>query len=1781
MSKEFYNYLARRTIDFFNAYSIRRGEKFILKLDSDAEVEKYYQAIEAMLDGDNSIINYRQTDDEVFETVSFMTGNDKSIQLVIVPEINITNAYLTRLRNTVSEGDTERAIFIVCHNPIDSIAGGTESLQKEGMPFHKSRLISDIEKNIKQSDMCEGEQQVLYFDLNNKDADVMDMYSISDYADILSILYKGHLDTDDFRSFGLFFDDEISTISFSDTNTMKKRIDDNYKYFKQIDDSLKYGNIEDDLENVFDNKLLKKIKDNIKSTSDIKKWDEGISYADVIASVIRNDERKKPITLEKTEVIANGVAFRENVDFFVRNEKETAAGRRKRHILIFNPDCCEKIEISVGISEFLGKNDISFEDKKDNTGVSVKVSGKKIVIEFAHKDISINKAKLKCIERTEKFEISYCVINYSRIWFDEITSCFAIESKTKKKSPKSLIINCDSEELIFNRRGTVTEKVRLEPDITISPDLEEKYILTIDENSFKDDNTANAVITLGNFDLPVIFKASAPINSSITGVKIQQYKLKGQQSFLYQGNNKLTFGTNEYNTREELRLNLITEEFIISSGCFSCSIVDEKTTEIDLKISDNLTAAYRNFIKYFKYNDTLPSLAYYDENLTELALEYLRVFISELEQIEEDKPLTIKLNELLKIGTVVYPSSEEIAFSPVHPINVAYQLCLTDESKGHDVREDILKKLSSDNLIPFIHDEKGRLFKVREQMYSPDWTYYCNANQKKYKGSRNFVSKLTCEKIQDFCGHFKYLFGNVGRNKLIINAVNMGDCRNIFRGIVDYYKSQIREPANMLSIIINVYDDIKTYNVFETLLKRSALKSILSEMGIKENSKDYSESEFINILMTNLKYFRKQKSALAYDYCHLAFIEMDHTPKEEYSNKFEIRSGTMLNGLISGVTSIYYGETNSYRTGYGSKFNLNIEENTNNFLMRLTGYYNSLMQVYGTNSPYSSKNAICTAIDERETEMINKTYDSSNWVVFVDPKVDLNFFKNDKKDVMIIHYSDQHTTSSGYDAITVTRKTELYENILKEFLEEKESPLGDNSQIRKMIDMFNAVNGDWLLKLISSKSNFSKEKISIQSAIKLALAFFKSDDIIWVPISFEEIIRVSGSVGYAKDGGLFTSKNLGYENGVTSDDLLMFGIEISNGKVLVHLYPLEVKIGYKDINEVVKATEQIKQTRKILDENLVSPKIDNPLQTKIYRNFIAQLAVISADKLNLYKVWEHQDWEMIVNSEIRGRLLNDDFTITDTLHSDIGDGILISFKDGIYMRDVEKKNDVTVIRFLRSDGDTYILKSVDEIYQDIQKMDTVKQYLSQKAVRDTTAYQHTVYESEKMHTEEKREHSDIIPDFLEINPDNKTTFVPDKDVSNETEIFDTVENDVQSSVETDVINSAVERKVKSEEGMQILFGNDVNTSKSLYWYPNNTEKIMHPNTGIIGTMGTGKTQFTKSLILQLMKEQCNNPGEDSFGILIFDYKGDYNKSKKDFVDATNAKVYDLYHLPFNPLSISANENSKPMLPLHIANTFKDTLAKVFDLGNVQEATLRDCIMQAYEFKGIDKGDKSTWDRIPPVLDTVFKIYQDSESFKKDSLYSALSELHEFEIFETEAEKTVPLYDLVKGVTVINLAGYSSSIQNFVVAITLDLFYSQMQTYGHSLIDGKLRQLTKFILVDEADNFLNIGLPSLKKILKEGREFGVGTILSTQFLEHFDTQEDDFAKYIYTWIVHNVADLSVKDVKNLFNFNAKQEAEEFCAEIKKLKKHHSFVKFGDSSAPHYIKDKAFFELLEEL
>lgn len=406
---------------------------------------------------------------------------------------------------------------------------------------------------------------------------------------------------------------------------------------------------------------------------------------------------------------------------------------------------------------------------------------------------------------------------------------------------------------------------------------------------------------------------------------------------------------------------------------------------------------------------------------------------------------------------------------------------------------------------------------------------------------------------------------------------------------------------------------------------------------------------------------------------------------------------------------------------------------------------------------------------------------------------------------------------------------------------------------------------------------------------------------------------------------------------------------------------------------------------------------------------------------------------------------------------------------------------------------------------------------------------------------------------------------------------DVIPEEAPPTVPEETPSVVPEEEVREIRSMELQLGENLQ-GEPILWHPNDTEQVFHTNVGIIGTMGTGKTQFAKSLLTQLYREQPNNYDGHPLGILIFDYKGDYNETKQDFVQATNAQVLKPYRLPYNPLALNPGKAFKPLLPTHTADEFMNTISQIYNLGPKQQHLLLECIMKAYRAQGILPEKPETWSRQAPTLDQVYNILKaETEGKPADKLMAAMDKLHTFCLFENNPRRAVSLDEMLNGIVVIDISGYDSDIQSTIVAITLNQFYSRMHAQGSSSTDGRYRQLRKFIMVDEADTFMGEDFPSLRKILKEGREFGVGVILSTQSLDHYIGSHDNYSRYVLTWVVHNVSDLKLKDVEYLFRLQPKSpEIHQVYTAIKGLKKHESMVKLGNDD-PIVMRNKAFFQL----
>ncbi|MGV2465583.1 UNVERIFIED_CONTAM: hypothetical protein QO022_44540, partial [Pseudomonas aeruginosa] len=128
--------------------------------------------------------------------------------------------------------------------------------------------------------------------------------------------------------------------------------------------------------------------------------------------------------------------------------------------------------------------------------------------------------------------------------------------------------------------------------------------------------------------------------------------------------------------------------------------------------------------------------------------------------------------------------------------------------------------------------------------------------------------------------------------------------------------------------------------------------------------------------------------------------------------------------------------------------------------------------------------------------------------------------------------------------------------------------------------------------------------------------------------------------------------------------------------------------------------------------------------------------------------------------------------------------------------------------------------------------------------------------------------------------------------------------------------------------------------------------------GVVGDLGTGKTQFLKSLILQISRAREENRGITP-RFLIFDYKRDY--SSQDFVEATGARVVKPYRLPLNLFDTTGmGESSAPWLDRF--RFFADVLDKVYSgIGPVQRDKLKGAVRNAYETAGAQGRQPTIYD----------------------------------------------------------------------------------------------------------------------------------------------------------------------------------------------------------------------------
>jgi hypothetical protein len=224
-------------------------------------------------------------------------------------------------------------------------------------------------------------------------------------------------------------------------------------------------------------------------------------------------------------------------------------------------------------------------------------------------------------------------------------------------------------------------------------------------------------------------------------------------------------------------------------------------------------------------------------------------------------------------------------------------------------------------------------------------------------------------------------------------------------------------------------------------------------------------------------------------------------------------------------------------------------------------------------------------------------------------------------------------------------------------------------------------------------------------------------------------------------------------------------------------------------------------------------------------------------------------------------------------------------------------------------------------------------------------------------------------------------------------------------------------------------------------------------------------------------------------VCIFDFKNDYTSA--DFAKPLGLEVVDVRErgLPFNPLCAPPHGASGSK-PIDHAFEVASILKRVYRLGSIQEDALRGAISAAYAAAGIDLRD---W--IIPSSRRWPSFQEIEELLKKDQkknapLIAKLAPLFQLGLFPNDAQ-AAPFEAMLNKRIVLKL----NELPNDEIKAALAEFII-VQLHGYALRGEQPRRLTRLLVFDEAHRIANN--PRLEALGREGRAFGAGIVLGTQY-----------------------------------------------------------------------------------
>ncbi|VWX38618.1 DNA phosphorothioation-dependent restriction protein DptH [Exiguobacterium oxidotolerans] len=1317
MSNQFYDYLSLHINDYFIQHPPSSGDKYFIRFDHQEEVTQFLASIQNKISSDFlNPFEYTHEEQTAFRSYTIRYGNTKLI--LAAQTSDVTADYLVLLRNLVSqqqEGWQNTALLMLLPQQLDSIEGGSRNLQKQGLPLHVKSLIQSLKKDVEQKLFNESDQALMSFYLSQFIEDHGDTGNVNfmDFEPILDVLAKGKVSTNDYEKLGFFKDDLTQYVG---TKNIELRLKENQELYQIIQDYHIYN-----IEKVLDKKFTPEGQKKVKADD----WKE-LSYSQVNSYV---EQTKKKFELIATSAKQNN----KKLCVWELPKSTTATGKKHRHIVVFNPEGLDQmtltLEFNIDGDHKMPKNIKSSGAQSKNTSgqarVSFEHSGKKLKIilnELENQPFHLHAEYLHVTGLKNNFYVTVLPFD------EEVLSSYKATYSNGWTDGRPFLSLEDPEGVI--RIGNPSFALPEEHTITNSKETikvlkKTNAVFSFDSELMDGDQLLRINLQVDDFTPVELLISDLPNKPHpISGTRLWQLKREKASSVVVDGK-RLIIGNEQFYDHAEYRLFVEREKHWIEENMFSGVIQNGELFSSDEYEVENLLLreAYNRFINYFKGIQTPPFYMQVDEAYLSVAIPYLNAYLEFVQNLETNDKLMEDGLGTDRLGTIYSIDQNQIFLTPFHPLNVAYQIELYRQLQNSHVNYSIINRLRPDALLPLLSyqpdGQNQQWYKPESQNVAPEWIVYKPLDELAIVDAEKFLDKVILDKMNQFINHFDFLFNTDTKASLKLNIIEISSGRPILKGIVSWMFKQIEKHGadRLIPVEVRLYnhhhepghkdlDEFSQYDFFNDLENQfDDLRSLM------KRSSNYLFEDLIRVVRSNLKFYRFNQSN-NFEYAHISFYKMRGKENIYPDRADNMKTGMALGGLYSTLSATI--NKSSYLSGFGTKlYPIESDEILAKIAYSVNEFNFNMRD--GGNNPYTKGTVAVSSMKVLPDDTFNEIYEQSHWVTFIEPTVDLGYFhgnKNTDQDLLVIHYSDQYTSSFRYDAITVTNKAGQYQSIVKEFF--KSNPMihhePTDQHIVQAIKAFNTINGEWLLEMIrrgiespDKRKHFSREKFSILSAVRYALALFDHPAITWVPISLEEVLRVAGAAGFTRDS-VFSAKSLN-RSGTHSDDLLLIGLEEASNGLKLHFFPIEVKIGINDESVIKKAIEQTKHTKDLFRTNLYN-RIDDTFENDYYRLFFAQLFLTNAKKIHESELWPERtnyDFENNRQSVITS-LLKGDFTIDDSLEPYLGDGIVLSFKHDVPNASLVKREDHTLVHLPEAFGIRGVLQPIQQIKENIDKI---------------------------------------------------------------------------------------------------------------------------------------------------------------------------------------------------------------------------------------------------------------------------------------------------------------------------------------------------------------------------------------------------------------------------------------------------------------------------------------------